>query len=397
MTRLRSLATVAIMTCLAAGSAAPVFAQDTTPLAEVEITDHARMAAIALDSTGLPGEYRLAGEDFLAAEAVATGDVKAADLSDAGFVSQYVSTYVNPENQSRITSYVSDWGSSDAATAGFEILEDESKTHPDASLTDADAGVGETPRETTTGTYSTGGVEPEDVAVADVTFRVDRYLVGVAIETTDDTAPDKATVSTMAATLEGRATAVVGNTNPDGADLQLASRTMSLESSGSVPLQAGYLSKTEVEQLYGLQGSSLGQLTGSWNQAIGLGGDVSKPPYLGLAATQFGTPEDAAAVVSQATDLMPELQQVAPIDGVQIEGADSVAAFSYLSPATSATEADSVRVMVAVGTQVFVVDIQGVRDLAAGQQAVTGVAAAQIACLGESTCAMPELPGGLAG
>jgi len=404
MKRLRTIATATVIGCLATSLGASAFAQDgtpsasPTPLPTVEVTSQARMAAITLDSTGLPGEYVLQGEDFIGADAVATGDVTAANLTDAGFVTQYVSTYVNPDTEARITSYVSDWGSADGAKAGFDIIEDESKTHPDGSLTDADAGVGEAPGETTSGTYSTGGDAPQDVAVSDITFRVDRYLVGVSLETVDGTAPDEAMVKTMAATLEGRATAAVGGNNPDGANRQLASRTMSLDGVGGTPLQAGFLSKGEVEGLYGLQGSSLGELTGSWNQAVGLGKDASTPPYLGLAATEFSTAADARTTISQASELMPDLDQIAPIDGVTVKGADAVAAFQYVSPATSASSPDSVRLLAAVGTQLLVVDVQGVTDLAVGQQAVTAIAEAQIGCYSDTApCTAPKLPDSLAG
>ena len=94
------------------------------------------------------------GETFLTAERVATGDLAADDLTSAGFTrSQYLSIYTNPDSGYRISSYVSIWSDADAAKAGFEIIEDESATHPDGTIEDAEAGVGEAPGETTTGIY----------------------------------------------------------------------------------------------------------------------------------------------------------------------------------------------------------------------------------------------------
>jgi hypothetical protein len=352
------------------------------------------MASITLDSTALPGGYVFVGETFLDAERAATGDLTADDLSGAGFTSQYISVYENPDNGSRITSYVSDWGGADAAEAGFEIIEDEGRTHPDGELSDAEAGVGESPGETTTGTYPDPENADVTISAVDTTFRVDRFLVGTSLETTDGSEPDAEIVKTMAGTLEGRATAAVGNQNPEGTDLALQAQALPLAEIGP-ELQAGFLTASEVEAMYGLQGSSLGQMTASWSEAAAVGDDIENGPFVGAGLTAFGKEEDAAAIVSQAPEMLPDTLGAEPIDGVEIEGADSVAAFQYVSPATGASEADSVRIVSAVGSHVLVVDVQGARDVATAQEAATALATAQAGCVGADSCKSPALPDGL--
>jgi hypothetical protein len=360
------------------------------------IEDRGRMAAITLDSASLPGGYVFSGETFLTAEQVATGDLAAGDLTDAGFQSQYLSVYTNPDSGYIISSYVSIWSDSDAAKAGFEFLEDESATHPDGTLEDGDAGVGEAPRETTTGTYPDPAAADVTVSVMDTTFRVDRYLVGVSLETRDGTPADGATVSTLAGTLEARATAAVSDANPEGTDLALVPQAVPLAGYGT-ELQAGFLSANEVEQMYGLQGSALGGLTASWNDAIGLGSGDALQPYIAAGITSFGSDDAAAAIVDQLAELAPDVPGAEAVTDVSLDGAAAVAASSFPSQATGATEPDSFRIVAVVGSNLIVVDVQGAPSVDVARETAEALATAQIGCLGQSECAAPELPGTLTG
>ena len=93
------------------------------------------------------------------------------------------------------------------------------------------------------------------VSVADTTFRVDRFLVGVSLETRDGTPPaDGATVSTLAGTLEGRATSAIAGDKPGRH--RTCPRTQAVPLAGyGAELQVGFLGASEVEQMYGFQGS----------------------------------------------------------------------------------------------------------------------------------------------
>ena len=356
----------------------------------------AQMAAITLDSSALPGGYLFVGEAFLSAEQAVTGDVAADDLGGAGFVTQYVSTYRNSDTGYEISSYVSAWTDAAAAESGFAIIEDEATSHPGATLADTESPVGETPGETTTGSYPDSEDETISVNTNDVTFRVDRFLVGVSLNTFDGTVADAATVGTLAGTLEGRATAAIGGDNPDGTDLALVPQALPLFDLGT-DLQSGFLGRADVEQMYGLRGSALSGLDASWSEAVGLGEGEALQPYLSVGLTTFGKEEDAASVVEQIDDLAPQVAGTEKIDGVEVEGADTVVAYSFPSLATGAAEADSVRIVAVTGTALVVIDVQGAPSADIAQETAVALATAQVGCIGATSCATPELPADLGG
>lgn len=356
----------------------------------------AQMASITLDSATLPGGYVFTGETFLGADAVVSGDLTAEELSGAGFVSQYVSAYRNPDSGFVIRSYVSAWNDDAAAEAGFALIEDEGRTLPEGTFEDADAPVGEAPGETTSGTYPDPADESATVTTTDVTFRADRFLVGAVIETRDGSVPDAEIVNQLAGTLESRATSAVANENAEGTDLPLVPQALPLAGLGQ-ELQAGFLNAGDVEQMYGLQGSVLGGFTGSWSNVVGLGDGDALQPYVSVGLTSFGSAEDAGAIVEQIGELAPNAESTTPVDGVAIEGAGSVAAFSFASPATGATEPDSFRVVAVADTMLVVIDIQGAPSVEIAQTTATQLATAQVACIGQAECAAPTLPAELTG
>ncbi len=361
-----------------------------------DIALRAQMASITLDSATLPGGYVFTGESFLAADAVASADLPAEELTGAGFVSQYVSAYRNPDNGFVIRSYVSAWTDASAAEAGFGIIEDEARTLPEGTFEDTGAPVGEAPGETTTGTFP----DPQDgsvtVSSTDVTFRVDRFLVGTSLETRDGSTPDAETINVLAGTLEGRVTSAIASESPEGTDLQLIPQALPLSGLG-LELQAGFLNTGDVEQMYGLQGSVLGGFTASWSEVIGLGDEDALQPFVSIGLTSFGSAEDANAIVDQIGDLAPNASTSEPVDGLEIDGAGSVAAFSFASAATGATEPDSFRVVAVAETMLVVVDVQGAPAVEVAQTTATQLATAQIACIGQAECAAPTLPAELTG
>lgn len=142
MSRLRHTVGAVMATALLAVTGLQGVAQQTEA---PDVNLRAQMASITLDRAMLPGGFVLVGETFLSAEQVAQGDVSAEDLTGAGFVSQYVSVYRNAESGVEISSYVSAWTDGAAAEAGFAIIEDEARLHPEGSFEDSEAGVGEAP------------------------------------------------------------------------------------------------------------------------------------------------------------------------------------------------------------------------------------------------------------
>ncbi len=393
MSRFRQLLVAVAAGLFIATSGAHIAAQE-TDFPDVGL--RAQMASITLDGASLPGGYVFTGEAFLTAEQIASAEIGADELTDAGLVSYYVSTYRSPDSGYEISTYVSAWSDADAAEAGFEIVEDEGRSNPDGTFEDAEAIVGESPSETTTGTYPDSNDDSVTVTTADATFRLDRFLIGASLETRDGATPDVQIVNALAATLEGRATAAINNGNPVGTDLELVPRVLPLSGLG-IELQAGFLGAGDVEQMYGLQGSVLGGFTASWAEAVGLGDLDALQPYISVGVTSFGAEEDAAAIIEQIDNLAPEVPNAEEVDGVEIEGVDALVAYSFPSLATGADDADSFRLVAVAGSTLVVIDVQGAPDMETARETATLLATTQVGCLGETSCAVPELPAALTG
>jgi len=393
MSRFRQLLVAVAAGLFIATSGAHIAAQETD---SPDVGLRAQMASITLDGASLPGGYVFTGEAFLTAEQIASAEIGADELTDAGLVSYYVSTYRSPDSGYEISTYVSAWSDADAAEAGFEIVEDEGRSNSDGTFEDAEAIVGESPSETTTGTYPDSNDDSVTVTTADATFRLDRFLIGASLETRDGATPDVQIVNALAATLEGRATAAINNGNPVGTDLELVPRVLPLSGLG-IELQAGFLGAGDVEQMYGLQGSVLGGFTASWAEAVGLGDLDALQPYISVGVTSFGAEEDAAAIIEQIDNLAPEVPNAEEVDGVEIEGVDALVAYSFPSLATGADDADSFRLVAVAGSTLVVIDVQGAPDMETARETATLLATTQVGCLGETSCAVPELPAALTG
>ncbi|MGB3328575.1 MAG: hypothetical protein WBA46_06435 [Thermomicrobiales bacterium] len=352
-----------------------------------------QMASITLDQSALPDGYTLVGEAFLDVNHAGYANIDANALTSAGFLGRYVSYYENTSQKSRIISYVSAWSSEDAAKAGFTLTEDEAKTNPGAALSDSATSVGDEPRELTTGTIKEGDTS---IGTADITFRSGTFLVGVDLEKTDGSQPDTSVAETLAKSAADRAGTVVSGTNPQFTDLALAVESLPLGSLGTA-IQTGFLTPTEVERVYGVQGSSLSKLTASWTDTVAIGADPKQVPYVTVGLTTFANADEAKAVVSGAADLTPTLSNLKPVDNVKVDGADSAAAFTFSSSATGAANPDSYRVLVTKDTLLIVIDVQGAPSVDLATQTADELVKAQLGCIGQSTCAAPTLPAGLAG
>ncbi|MGC4105730.1 MAG: hypothetical protein QM753_05140 [Thermomicrobiales bacterium] len=386
----RVLAVAAMVTGTVAAAVVPgVSAQSSS----VDAKLLGQMASITLDQSGLPDGYTLVGEAFLDANHAGYSNIDAQTLTDAGFLGRYVSYYENTSQNARIISYVSAWNSEDAAKAGFSLTEDEAKTNPGASLADSDASVGDEPRELTTGTFKDGDTT---IGTSDLTFRSGSFLVGVDVEKTDGSQPDASVTEALAKTSADRASAVAGGANPQFTDLTLATESLPLLGLGT-GVQTGFLTPTEVERVYGVQGSSLSKLTASWTETIAVGSDPKQVPYVTVGLTSFANADEAKAVVTGAADLTPSLANLKAVENVTIDGAESAAAFTFTSSATDATDADSYRVLVTKGNLLIVVDVQGAPNVDLATETATNLVKAQLGCVGQGSCPAPTLPDGLAG
>jgi hypothetical protein len=153
-------------------------------------------------------------------------------------------------------------------------------------------------------------------------------------------------------------------------------------------LQAGFLSASETEAIYGVSGSSLSNITASWVSGV-LTGEGGEGPAVVIAASTFADADTAARSVEQSGDLAPVVIEPQPVD-FAVGGADAARGYQYASPGAAEGTVDSFRGVMLIGTTVFVVDIQGAASVEMAQAAVTDLLAAQVACTG-GTCALPEV------
>jgi hypothetical protein len=372
----KRFAVIMMIACLALIPIVPASAQGGT----LDQQGRAAMAAIPLIASDLPDGYRFTGEGFLPEDGTGIPGVDPAALVDAGLEGMYISGYQNPGTDGTIISYVSAWTDAGAADQGFALLEGEEE----AGLTDAPLEAGTGSAELTTGTVDVDGAVR---SLVDATFVVDRYVVGVSVETPQDAPMDEAGVQGLVDALEARAAAVVDGQSPAGTDLALPPSVLDLRPLGG-EVQAGFLSAAETEALYGVSGSALSSITASWVAGVS-SGEGGAGPTVVIAASTFPDADTAARVVEQAGDLSPLPIELQPVD-FAVDGADSARGYQYASPGSTDGVVDSFRGVIQIGTTMVVVDVQGAASVEVAQTAVSDLLAAQVACSG-GTCQVPEV------
>jgi hypothetical protein len=378
---LKRLALVTLIASLALAWAAPVAAQEPA----LDQQQRASLAAIPLITGDLPDGYLISAEGFLSAAGAASSlNLDPAALTDTGFQGMYLSIYQRADTGDTITSTVSAWTDAAAAEQGFALLEDESVTAPGADVTDSALAAGTGSAELTTGTVEVDGATH---AVSDATFVVDRYVVGVSVETAPDATMDDAGMQALVDALESRANAVVQGQSPEGTDLALPPTVLDIRPLG-VEAQAGFLSAGETERLYGVSGSSLSGITASWVSGV-VAGENGAGPSIVIAASTFGDVDTAGRAVEQSADLAPVTLELTPVD-FAVDGADAAKGYQYASPGSADGTVDSFRGVIQVGSTMVVVDVQGAASVDTAQAAVSDLLAAQVAC-GGGTCQLPDI------
>lgn len=387
MNRMRQVFVV-VAALLISGSPLVMSAAQTGP----DATVRAELAAIVPAADDLPVGFTFVGETFLDAEDVAAGDIDAAAITDAGFISQYVSVYQHADSDAQIRSYVSAWNDAAAAEAGFTLLEDEARLLPDASLEDGDAALGDGPSESTTGSYRLE--DGTAIGTADVTFRVDNLVIGVAVEKLDGSEADLDMATSLANVVAERASAVRGGEAPAQIDLALPGQLVPLAGEGTL-MQAGFLGPVEIESIYGTQGSVLTGVETSWVEALALGDPTDSPPLIILGLTTFGSADDAAFTAENAAELFAPFPAQEVVEPAPVEGASTISAFRFAS--AEAGEVDSYRIVFATDGSMVVVDVVGAASAEDAENAANALASAQATCQAGGECAMPELPAGFDG
>lgn len=366
----------------------------TRAAAQIELTDldpltRAQFAAVPLTADELPDGYVLLGETFLSADQYAPGGdsgITGQTLVDSGFQAMYTSVYGHESGDGRITSYASLWNSGEDAVAGFELLEDESVTAPEGEFTDSLLDVDEGPAELSSGTIAIDGTSQQ---LRDASFVIETLIVGVTSQGSADAVVDTDGMTSLAQALEARAATVTGGAVPDGTDFSLATQTLNISTLGT-EVQVGFLSPREAETIYGLSGSSLGNLEDAWVSLVSLGDDGAAP-YLVVGRSSFEDAETAARVVEQSDQLVPLTISLEPAADFTVEGAGQVRGFTYVSPtAPDAAAPNSFRAVAQVDSVVIIVDVQGAGSVEDARAAATALLTAQLDCTRES-CELPDI------
>lgn len=335
----------------------------------------AQAAAMTLTSEDLPTGFMLTGEAFLSIPAV------------DGATAHYVSVYTNIDSGQQIRSYVYLFENDEQAIVGFDALEgDEPET-----LSDSDVEVGAGDAHLTTGTYESA--DGRTTGTADVTFVRGNAVAGVAVDNPDGTEPDGDLATDLANLKDTRVEQVQGGEAT--VDLDQPAQIVPF-AEGGVLVQAGFLSPSESEAIYGTQGSALSGLGSSWVQTVAFG-EEGAAPRVTIGVTTFASAEDATEVVEQADNIFQPLADQEAIEDAEVEGADSVVAYSYTSRDGNIADQESFRIIFSQGETVTVVDVQGAEDTETAEAAANAIAGSQFTCQSQATCERPTATGVIPG
>jgi hypothetical protein len=362
------------------GAATPLASSGTIPL-----------AAMTLDNTTIPSDFELAAERYTTLDdlvASLAGQVSPADLQATGLIDMYTSYYVNKDRNS-VRSYIIAYKTVDGVQKGFDILENETLLVPNGAMTDtpAPAGLGESPSEITSG-YTENG-DGTQTHTYDISFRIDRYEVGAAMETFDGSQPDTAVVDQMARDVSKRVTAVLAGKDASGVDLSLPTKLLDLK--GQVTIE-GFETGSEAFILPSESDVPAGYVAGYF-RGNSYSRSVTTPlPFVTLGVTTFETADDVATALENTDSLMPTYNDLKQITRFRVRGADDAVAFSYTSP-NGTGQPDSVRIFAQVDDQLFVVDVQGMGSINDATTAAVDLAEAQIGCAAGGDCSDPGAVG----
>ncbi|HRA46957.1 MAG TPA: hypothetical protein PK819_02680 [Thermomicrobiales bacterium] len=343
------------------------------------------LAAMVLDSSSLPDGWLLYGEQYIAPEQLVqglAGLVSADEIEALGMTGYYESTYVNGPSV-QVRTYIISYDSVQGVEAGFDLFENEELLVPNGDLKDLPAlsGVGESPAEITTGTITEADGTIQ--TTYDISFRIGTMEVGAASETTDGSAPDRDLVQQMARDLADRVNAVLAGDDVAGVDPALPGQTVNMDASAAME---GY--QTVAEFFYATDAADLPVgMTSSYVRAWSLSTRVTEVlPVVLVGTLTFETPNDVAAALTNAADLMPMTtgsDEIADFDG---GSADDVVAYSYASTLGDGAAPDSLRAFVQVGSMLLVIDVQSDSSLADAQKMAETVLGQQLDCLSSGSC-----------
>ena len=371
----------------------PTETAEGTPEAKVEVplTGNSLLAAMTLDSETIPEEFTLLFENFTTPEELAdnlAGQVDREALLATGIEMYYESYYINNDGNT-IRTYIIAFESIQGVRAGFNLLEDEELLVPNGSMIDLPAleGVGEPPGEITSGSRENGdGTQTNSY---DISYRVNRFEVGVAMETYDESEPDSDLIDQLARDLADRCADALAGNPVSGVDGSLSELVLLLD--GRISIE-GFETAVETFQLTDPDDAPDGYIAGYYRGASYSDFVLEILPFASVAAARFESADDVEAALQLPEAIMPSVRDLEDLAGVEIEGADDLVAFSF-SSSGEATERDSVRIFLQLDDLMLIIDVEGLETVDDAEQAATDLADALIVCVLDGECDDPGVLG----
>lgn len=353
------------------------------------------LAAMTLDSEELPDGYQLSSEAYVdldLLEATFADILEPGVLADLSIVGYYETTYASVDGSSQIRSYVIEYPDPAAAEDGFDILEDEDRlVTGESDLEDAPGldGVGEAPAEITTGTLGPADAEQ---ATVDITFRIDRLGVGVAIETFDGSEPDQDLAEGLAIAKEARVVAALTGEEIPNIDPALVERVVALDGE---TIFEGY--QTVIDGYGSADSPAAEGFIASYVRGATFSEDTLETiaPYVTVGVSSYEDEDAALAVLDASDEIILQFPELESID-VPLIGDGPTVGYSFES-LIPGDEIASVRIYVAVDDALLSVDVQGFATADDALAAAVEVAEAATDCVDGGDCGPVGLPDDLGG
>ena len=345
------------------------------------------LAAMTLDDTKIPSDFQLIAETYTTPEELAAGmagQISAEQIAATGMIGMYTSYYIN-RDRNTVRTYIIAYKTVDGVQKGFDLLENEQLLVPNGSFTDkpGPTGVGEKPSEITSGFSENGdGTQTKSY---DISFRIDRYEVGAAMETTDESEPDTKVVDQMARDVADRVEAVLAGEQVSGVDLSLPGKLLQLEQPTSLE---GFETAAEAFAISNPNDAPAGYVAGYFKGVSYSTSVTTSLPVVTIGLLTFESDNDVADALDNTESIMPSYTDLQELQRFAVNGADDAIAFSYSAPSGQG-QPDSVRVFAQVGDQMVIVDVQGMDTLKDATAAASDLTEAEIGCAVDGDCADP--------
>jgi hypothetical protein len=355
------------------------------------------LAAMALDSSVIPPEFRLFYETYIPPSSLSlrlAGLAEPSEIEATGIIAYYESSYSTPDGTAQLRSYLQQYADEQGAAAGFALFEDETRMAPNAALSDEPGpGIGEEPSEITTGAFSATVPETGPTNI-DITYRIGNILAGVSMDTGADTTVDRDFALEMAQALADRITAFLGGEQLPAIDSTLPERFVGLGESWIVTNEGYWV----VPEVYGpdappeiAQAFISGYIRADAFDPNQLGGFPL--PRVAISVAEFTDEQVPLTLISNLDTLQPQFGTLEPVEIDPIPGSSVSLGFQFANTYMSDASVDSFRVIALAEGTMLTVDVQGNGSAAAAQEAAVAIATAQLACLNASTpCDVESFP-----